>query len=380
MLERRAGVGRLCIDCKRRLIRYADLIRRTPRDAVLVVTCDGCGFPQHIILDGHTEREKGLIREMHGPRGRTLEARRRRFAIQVYLMMTPRQRAIEAAGDAEEKRLRGIAPAPAAVRSQLKVLDEYAAVAADRQAARRMLISEDEEETRVTRRAVFREVMSVVDEARAQAQKAGDDELYRLLVMTKLEEFIFGETLPETLDRIEAHERGVRVAKEAREREAREREERYERERREREERWRLEAEERERARQERAGEVVPRAVTTPVGTLGDEPADRLRRLGVSNYTPPAAGLRFRTDPTAPVRRSPMVIDPTAAHVPAPARMVVPDPADPSRQMIVMGDVGPATYDPNDPDAVQFMRSSPEKLPDHQKYYRGEYYDGDPRY
>jgi hypothetical protein len=373
-LERRAGVGRLCIDCKRRLIRYADLIRRTPRDGVLVLTCDGCGFPQHIILDGHTEREKELIREMHGPRGRTLEARRRRFAVQVYLMMTPRQRAIEAAGDAEEKRLRGIAPAPAAVRSQLKVLDEYAAVAADRQAARRMLISEDEEETRVTRRAVFREVMSVVDEARAQAQQADDEELYRLLVMTKLEAFIFGETLPETLERIEAHERGVREAKEAREREAREREERYERERREREERRRLEAEGRERA-----GEVVRPDGPQPVGTPGNEPADWLRRLGVS-YETPAPGARFRTDPTAAVPRSSMVFDPTGAHVPEPARMVVPDPANTSRQLVVTGDVRPATYDPNHPDTVRFMRLSPEKLPDHQKYYRGEYYDGDPRY
>ena len=75
-----------------------------------------------------------------------------------------------------------------------------------------------------------------------------------------------------------------------------------------------------------------------------------------------------------------MVCDPTAAHVPEPARMVVPDPSDPSRRLIVTGDVGPATYDPNHPDAVQFQRSSPEELPDHQKYYRGEYYDGDRRY
>jgi hypothetical protein len=42
-----------------------------------------------------------------------------------------------------------------------------------------------------------------------------------------------------------------------------------------------------------------------------------------------------------------MVFDPTAAHV--------PDPGDPSKQMIVGRDVGPDTYDPNHLDAVQFQ-------------------------
>ena len=91
----------------------------------------------------------------------------------------------------------------------------------------------------------------------------------------------------------------------------------------------------------------MPRVVTPPVGTLGNEPADWLRRLGVSNETPPGAGSRLRTDPTAAVPRSSIIFDPTAAHV--------PDPVDPSKQMIVGRDVGPDTYDPNHPDAVQFQ-------------------------
>ena len=55
--------------------------------------------------------------------------------------------------------------------------------------------------------------------------------MYFLRVMVGLEPLLFGETFPETLGKIEAHERGVREAKEAREREVREREARWERER-----------------------------------------------------------------------------------------------------------------------------------------------------
>lgn len=61
---------------------------------------------------------------------------------------------------------------------------------------------------------MFREVVAVVDEAQA----ASDEELYCLLVMARMEAFIFGATLPEMLAKIEAHERGVSEAKEARER------------------------------------------------------------------------------------------------------------------------------------------------------------------
>ena len=73
-----------------------------------------------------------------------------------------------------------------------------------------------------------------------------------------------------------------------------------------------------------------------------------------------------------------MVFDPTAAHVPEPARPVsFPDPSDPAGHMIVGHGGG---YDPNHPDVAQFQRSTPEELPDNQRYHRGEYYDGDPRY
>ena len=185
--------------------------------------------------------------------------------------------------------------------------------------------------------------------------------------MTKLEAFIYGATLPETLEKIEAHERGVREAAERVEREKVEREERSKRERDEREERYRREREERERAQEARLSgsrRYEPAPVGTPApSAVSSVPVSRFRR----------------TD--APVPRSPLVVDPAAAHVPEPARMVsFPDPADPAKQMIVGRSIVPEDYDPNHPDAVQFMRSTPEELPDRQRYYRGKYYDGDPRY
>lgn len=361
-LEKAAGVGVMCLACKRSLILYADTLKRTRREDRHVRPCPECGFPSFTILDGFNERERALILEtFYGEQPRTLAGRQRNYAAQVYYFVHPAGRAVQAVAEREEKRLRDLKPPGEAARTQLKVLDEWRARQAEQVAARRLRLSEEEDEAREERKAKSAPTMAAIESARAASTSSpgqrSDEELYFLRVMAGLEPIIFGETLPETLARIEAHERKVREAKEAHEREAREREERYERERREREERRRLEAEERERARQERAGVIVPRVVT-----------------------PPAAVSRFRTDPTAAVPRSSMVFDPTAAHVPEPARMVVPDPADPSRQLIVTGDVVPATYDPNHPDAVQFMRSTPEKLPDHQKYYRGEYYDGDRRY
>jgi hypothetical protein len=159
--------------------------------------------------------------------------------------------------------------------------------------------------------------------------------------MAECERVLWGGVEPETAREIEARSAEVAAFDEKREAEKREREERESRERAEREGR--------ERERSE-----AMRPVTSPAPVVT-----------------PAPVSRFRKSPTG-----------TTAS-PEPARMVyIPDPADPSGQIVVGRSVGPeqVTYDPNHPDAVQFMRSTPEKLPDHQKYYRGEYYDGDPRY
>jgi hypothetical protein len=364
-LEHKAGVGQLCLDCKRHLIRYSDIIRRTPRDGVLVTPCDGCGFPRHVILYGHTEREQELLRELGRPRGRTLEERRRRFTVMVYLMMTPRQGEIEAAGDAEEKRLRDIKPPPSDVRTQLKVLDEYGAVLASRQAARRLLVSEEKDEERCSRRAPLRHAMAVVEEARAEALKADDEELYRLLVMLKLEPYLFGDALPETREKIEAHEREKREAAEAREREERERKERWERERLEREERYRLEREARERARLQ-ATEPAKESGAWLRNYQPGEPAPRSRFIKAGVNIPP----------------NPMVFDPEAAQKPDVTSLA--------------GKIVHEAYDPTHPDAVQFQRSTPadptrgltiDDLDSERargdaarRYYRGEYYEGDRRY
>lgn len=365
-LEKAAGVGVMCLSCKYSLILYADTLKRTPREDRHVRDCPDCGFPSFTILAGYSERERALIIEtfyyLEDDRPRTLAERQRNYAAQVYYFVHPRTREIRAIAAREEKRLRDLNPVPLAARTQLKVLDEWKAQQAEREASRRLLLSEEEDEARAERKGKSAPTMAVIERERGRAQEGGkfrpDEELYFLRVMAGLEPLIFGETLPETLAKIEAHEQGVREAAERKEREDREQAE--QRERREREERYRLEAAERERERDARERARLSGGAA---------------RANVSEQS--ALVSRFRTDPTAPVPRNPMVFDPTAAHVPEPACMVVPDPADPSKQMMVTGNVGPATYDPNHPDAVQFMRSTPEKLPDHQKYYRGEYYDGD---
>lgn len=183
------------------------------------------------------------------------------------------------------------------------------------------------------------------------AEKLAREVLIYARCMEACELVLWGAVEPETAAQIEARSVEVAAFDEARAR-AEEEKARAERERRE-------EAERRERERQARTAvdrEVCPLPPAIPPP---DVPRSRFRKID------------------APAPHNPMVCDPTAAHVPEPARMVVPDP---SRQLIVTGEVGPATYDPNHPDAVQFMRSTPEELPDHQKYYRGQYYDGDRQY
>lgn len=191
---------------------------------------------------------------------------------------------------------------------------------------------------------------------RTPAEQLARQVLIHARRMEACEVVLWGAVEPETAALIEAREAEVAAFDEARAR-VLEENERAERERRE-------EAARRERERQERAA-VQPGGYATPPAAP----------------TPDAPRPRFRVDPTAPVPRNPMVIDPTAAHVPEPARMVTfSDPADPSKRMVPGRSIGPETYDENHPDAVQFQRSTPEELPDHQKYYRGEYYDGDRRY
>ena len=362
-LEKAAGVGVMCLACKRSLILYADTLKRTRREDRHVRPCPECGFPSFTILDGFNERERALILEtFYGEQPRTLAGRQRNYAAQVYYFVHPAGRAVQAVAEREEKRLRDLNPPGKAARTQLKVLDEWRARQAEQVAARRLRLSEEEDEAREERKAKSAPTMAAIESARAASTSSpgqrSDEELYFLRVMAGLEPIIFGETLPETLARIEAHERGVREAAERKEREDREREERRERERLEREERYRLEREERERERQERAGEWVPRPVA-PVGT----PEKEGQSVVVS---------RFRKDPAAPVSPSALVIDPTCAHVPADSGafqdkgtgplpgFIAPSAPEPARMARF-----PDEYDPNHPDAVQFQRWTFESKPLH---------------
>jgi hypothetical protein len=164
--------------------------------------------------------------------------------------------------------------------------------------------------------------------------------------MEACELVVWGAVDETTAARIEASAAGVTAFDKARAEEAAEKERAaVERERLANEQR-----EARERERSAREGWAAP--VRTP--------------------EPVVPRLRFR-------------IDPTAAHVPDASGeqgsgplpgFIAPSAPEPARMVRFPGD-----YDPNHPDAVKFQRSAPpEELPDYQKYYRGEYWDGDPRY
>jgi hypothetical protein len=193
------------------------------------------------------------------------------------------------------------------------------------------------------------------DQPRSIAERKALQLLAFARCMAECEKVLWGEVEPDTAREIEQRASEAETLAEARRREKRERAEREQLERAERE-RERLE---RSRGTLGAAGRAAPTA--EPIRPTQESPVPRFRA------------------PDAPAPRS---FDPTSAHVPEPARMVTfPDPADPSKRMIVGRSIGPETYDPNHPDAVQFQRSSsPEDLPDHERYYRGEYYDGDPHY
>lgn len=338
-LEQKAGIGQMCLGCKRNLILHSDIIRRTPREELDVRPCDKCGFPYFTILAGYSERERALTFELMGEvsdarqsraRSRTLVERQRNYAAQLYWYILPRTREIREAGEREEKRLRDLTTAPAGARAQLKVLDEWKALEAEAEATRRLRRSEEEEAAREERRAKSAPTMAAIERAKAEHAPDGrlarrsDEELYYLHIMAGLEPLIYGETLSETLAKIEARERELREEEEAREREERERREQRERERLEREERYRLEREQREREREERLRRENEGHRPTP------ENEDSGAWLRAYKPPPEQPASRFRKAGGAVTHDL----------------VVIPEPGG---------------YDPNHPDAVQFQRSTPEK-------------------
>jgi hypothetical protein len=239
-VEKAAGVGELCLWCKHQLVLYSDFIKRIKSDDLLTYPCRNCGFPFYIILDGFSERERELIRELHltdRNQRKTLEARKRFYALQIYIYFLPRSREIREIGEEEEKRLRSTVPPTASSRQQVKLLDEWKGVQAQIESVRRQRRTEEEDAEREGRRAVSAPTMAILYDVKAE--NLSDSELHHLKVMARLEVIIFGDTLPETKEKIEARQAQIRADEEKREREERERKERWERERQEREERYR---------------------------------------------------------------------------------------------------------------------------------------------
>jgi hypothetical protein len=239
-VEKAAGVGELCLWCKHQLVLYSDFIKRIKPDDLLIYPCRNCGFPFYIVLNGFSELERELIRELHltdRSERKTLEERKRFYALQIYIYVLPRSRGIREIGEKEERRLRETVPATVSARQQVKLLDEWKGVQAQIESVRRQKRTEEEDTERESRRAVSAPTMAVLYSVKAENLR--DSELHHLKVMTGLEVIIFGDTLPETKEKLEVREAQLRAEEEKREKEERERKERWERERQEREERYR---------------------------------------------------------------------------------------------------------------------------------------------
>jgi hypothetical protein len=252
-VEKAAGIGELCLTCKHELVLFSDLIRHTKPDDLLVFSCRECGFPRHVVLDGYSKRERSLIGELlltDRSERRTLEERKRFYALQIYIYVLPRTREVREIGENEEKRLRETIPPTISSRQQVKLLDEWKGAQAQIESVRRQKRTEEEDIERESRRAVSAPTMTILQSVKAENLE--DADLHHFKVMAGLEVIIFGATLPETQDKIESREAQLQAEKEAREREERERKERLERERQEREERYRQQREQQEREFAER--------------------------------------------------------------------------------------------------------------------------------
>lgn len=159
-------------------------------------------------------------------------------------------------------------------------------------------------------------------------------------IMRECELALWGEPEPDTLAEIEGRtvevaeyeaERALKAEAEAREREERDKARRLE-----------------DEARTRRIVEAGMIQKPAPVGTPKKE--DSGAGAWLRDYEPP---------PEQPVSRFRKTGGPVTHDL-----VVIPEPGG---------------YDPNHPDAVQFQRSTPEK-PLERRYYRGENYEGDPRY
>lgn len=202
-VEKAAGVVELCLWCKHQLVLYSDYIKRIKPDDMLIYPCRNCGFPFYVVLVGYSELERELIRELHlteRSERKSLEQRKRFYALQIYIYVLPRSREIREIGEKEEKRLRETAPATISARQQVKLLDEWKAVQAQIESVRRQKRTEEEDAERESRRAVSAPTMAVLHSVKAENLR--DSELHYLKVMAGLEAIIFGDTL---------RERGIRL-------------------------------------------------------------------------------------------------------------------------------------------------------------------------
>ena len=230
-LEKAAGIGERCLNCKVHYIKFGDEIRRTLPVDISLTTCASCGFEIKAIHAGFTERERKVLIYVATAKKRLMDAPQW-LASYAWMNHLPRFGEIEQIGAAEEKRLRDAVKTDPSARRWVKMLDDYKLY------QDRMLRIHEETKKRELKqrmRDTCAPVMEALDEVRKE-QRTLDHLIFRYRVMSEMEVFMWGEKSKETLKLIEDRQHVLDEEARERKREADERERKYQEEKRQREE------------------------------------------------------------------------------------------------------------------------------------------------
>jgi hypothetical protein len=276
-IEKAAGIGERCLDCRRHYILFADEIKLTPPSELYVTSCAGCDQTLKLIHSGYTKRERSVLIAVSG---NTFSDSKKWLASYAWMHHLPRFQEIEKIGEAEERRLRDLLHSDnsilrASARKQVAVLNEYAAQKKAQMA--RVEKVKERSQSRLEKRSEekgYDVVIAALERVRERRREIGDVDLFNYYIMAEMEVFMWGEKSEETLKLIEGRKKFLADEK------ARQKAEEEERQRKREEER-RLREEERKRQHEEylagQRGET-PVPVATPAASK-DNTNDLLKSL-----------------------------------------------------------------------------------------------------
>jgi hypothetical protein len=308
-VEKAAGIGQRCLDCRRHYILFSDEIKLTPPADLYVTSCGTCDQALKLIHSGFTERERTVLIAVSG---NTFSDSKKWLASYAWVHHLPRYLEVEKIGEAEERRLRGLlhsgnATLKASARKQVAVLDEYEAN--KRAQAAKMAKVKEREQSRLQKSAEekgYDVVIAALDRVREKRREIGDTDLFHYYVMAEMEVFMWGEKSKETLKLIEDRKKFLADEK------ARQQAEEEERQRKREEERQ-LREEERKRQHEEylarQRGETSS-SVATSTDSEEDNAMETLKSLmppniyeaykadqEAANKEPLTGNLKFSSSP-----------------------------------------------------------------------------------